>query len=284
MAGRRTTSQRVQGGPPGERRRGSAGVPCAGLERASASSWPALIDAYLERAPRRESDAAAFRDSPRRRRGGVGAPVAGGLGRPVADAAAAAAQPGTAEAGGAGPELAARLGAQGQQDKVASYYHQMEQGLLPEAGVSDTVLEALGRIVGYSREALRKAGQMPAAGGALAAGPAPVFARTTPARGGAGAAGSRRAGPASGTRSTGSSVAAEASCPERLIGTHRAALRSGDRRLAERLVRVAAPPPGAARPGRRRTRASVRRGPARWSAAGERAARRLMDRLGGFPR
>src|SRR5918993_313740 len=41
-------------------------------------------------------------------------------------------------------ELAARLGAQSRQEKVASYYHEMEQGLLPASGVSDTVLEALG--------------------------------------------------------------------------------------------------------------------------------------------
>jgi hypothetical protein len=61
-------------------------------------------------------------------------------------------------------QLAARLGAQAQQDKVGLYYHQMEQGLLPESGVSDTVLEALGKIVGYTAEALRKAGQLPAPG------------------------------------------------------------------------------------------------------------------------
>ncbi len=71
--------------------------------------------------------------------------------------------------------------------------------------------------------------------------------------------------------------------PERLIGTHRAALRSGDRRLAERLVRVLRRHPAL----RDRADAALRerpRGPARWSAAGERAARRLMERLGGFPR
>jgi hypothetical protein len=61
-------------------------------------------------------------------------------------------------------QLAARLGAQGQQEKVGLYYHQMEQGLIPERGVSDTVLEALGRIVGYTADALRKAGQLPAPG------------------------------------------------------------------------------------------------------------------------
>ena len=77
-------------------------------------------------------------------------------------------------------ELAARLGAQGQQPKVASYYHQMEQGLLPAAGVSDTVLEALGRIVGYGQEALRRAGGLPAPGGP---GPAAAAAFTRPAFG-----------------------------------------------------------------------------------------------------
>jgi hypothetical protein len=75
-------------------------------------------------------------------------------------------------------ELAARLGAQSQREKVASYYHQMEQGRLPASGVSETVLEALGSIVGYGKDALRSAGGMPAPGS-----PAPeagaVYARTT---------------------------------------------------------------------------------------------------------
>ena len=61
-------------------------------------------------------------------------------------------------------ELAARLGAESQQDKVAGYYHQMEQGLLPADGVSDTVLDALGKIVGVAGESLRKAGSLPAPG------------------------------------------------------------------------------------------------------------------------
>ncbi len=73
-------------------------------------------------------------------------------------------------------ELALRLGAEGQTAKVAGYYHEMEQGTLPAAGVSDTVLDALGAIVGVGRETLRKAGE------ALGPGPegstgAAVFAR-----------------------------------------------------------------------------------------------------------
>jgi hypothetical protein len=123
-----------------------------------------LIDAYLSHAGRRPFDADRFRSS-------RAAPVAEDVQRSLAGA------------GGLWPallprlrgharlrraelvaQLAERLGAQSQRDKVALYYHQMEQGLLPERGVSDAVLEALGRIVGYTAEALRKAGQMPAPG------------------------------------------------------------------------------------------------------------------------
>jgi hypothetical protein len=147
----------------------------SGIER---EQLAALIDAYLERAPRREFDAVRFLD-------------------PSVVAVADSAHRTLAGSAGLWPvllprlrnqarikradlvaELAARLGAQSKQAKVASYYHEMEQGLLPAAGVSDTVLEELGKIVGYGKDALRSAGQMPAPGG-----PAPeaggVFARTT---------------------------------------------------------------------------------------------------------
>ena len=67
---------------------------------------------------------------------------------------------------------------QDREDKVAGYYHQMEQGLLPAAGVSDRVLEALGRIVGETAQALREAGSAlrPPSEGPAAA-PAAAFAR-----------------------------------------------------------------------------------------------------------
>lgn len=147
----------------------------SGVER---EQLAALIDAYLQRAPRREFDSARFRDS---------------------RAAAVADSAHRAMAGSAGlwpvllprlrnqarikradlvAELAARLGAQSKQQKVASYYHEMEQGLLPAAGVSDTVLEELGKIVGYGKDALRNAGRMPAPGGPAPA-PGAVFTRTT---------------------------------------------------------------------------------------------------------
>jgi hypothetical protein len=123
-----------------------------------------LIDAYLVHAERRPFDADALRAS-------RAAPVAEGVQRSLAGAGGlwpallprlrAQARLRRAELVA---QLAARLGAQSQGEKVALYYHRMEQGLLPEPGVSDTVLEALGRIVGSTAEALRKAGQMPAPG------------------------------------------------------------------------------------------------------------------------
>jgi hypothetical protein len=124
----------------------------------------ALIDAYLSRAERRPFDAAAFASS---RAAGVAEDVqralagAGGLWPALLPRLRGRARLRRAELVA---QLADRLGAQAQRDKVGLYYHQMEQGLLPERGVSDTVLEALGKIVGYTAEGLRKAGQMPAPG------------------------------------------------------------------------------------------------------------------------
>jgi hypothetical protein len=138
----------------------------------------ALIDAFLERAPRRAFDPEAPRSS-------RAAAVAESVHRSLAGSSGmwpsllpqlrhrAKLQRADLVA-----QLAERLGAQGQTDKVGRYYHQMEQGLLPASGVSDSVLEGLGRIVGYGADALRKAGEMPGAGGPAAAGGA-VFARTS---------------------------------------------------------------------------------------------------------
>ena len=78
--------------------------------------------------------------------------------------------------------LATALGVEGREKKVETYYHQMEQGLLPAQGVSSRVLEALGEIVGASAEALRRAGQASAAPPAPAS-PGVAFARTAPAAG-----------------------------------------------------------------------------------------------------
>jgi len=123
-----------------------------------------LIDAYLEQAPRRPFSAAAFAES---RAAGFAEDVhrslagAGGLWPALLPRLRARARLRRTELVA---QLAARLGAQSQQEKVGLYYHQMEQGLLPESGVSDTVLEALGKIVDSTVSALRQAGRMPAPG------------------------------------------------------------------------------------------------------------------------
>jgi hypothetical protein len=146
--------------------RAGGGDPRPFLDRAAPADRPllaALIDAFLEEAPRREysEDAAggaagAVTDEVHRTLAGTS-----GLWPALLPRLRGRARLRRSEVVS---QLAARLGAQGQQEKVGLYYHQMEQGLLPESGVSDTVLEALGRIVGYTAEALRKAGQLPAAG------------------------------------------------------------------------------------------------------------------------
>jgi hypothetical protein len=143
--------------------RAGEGDPRPFLERAAPvdrALLAALIDAFLEEAPRQvsaEHEAAArVTDEVQRTLAGTA-----GLWPALLPRLRGRARLKRAEVVS---QLAARLGAQGQQEKVGLYYHQMEQGLLPESGVSDTVLEALGRIVGYTGEALRKAGQLPAPG------------------------------------------------------------------------------------------------------------------------
>jgi hypothetical protein len=145
--------------------RAGEGDPRPFLDRAGPADralLAALIDGFLEEAPRREHSedalgmAGAVTDEVHRALAGTS-----GLWPALLPRLRGRARLRRAEVVS---QLAARLGAQGQQEKVGLYYHQMEQGLLPEPGVSDTVLEALGRIVGYTAEALRKAGQLPAAG------------------------------------------------------------------------------------------------------------------------
>jgi hypothetical protein len=122
-----------------------------------------LIDAYLEQAPRRPLPTALgeFRAAPVIEEVERSLAGAGGMWPALLPRLRARARLRRSELVA---QLAARLGAQGQRDKVGLYYHQMEQGLLPEPGVSETVLEALGKIVDSSASALRKAGQMPAPG------------------------------------------------------------------------------------------------------------------------
>jgi hypothetical protein len=165
-----------------EHRSGGEADPRPYLDRASEPGdrelLAALIDAYLSHAERRPFDAAAFRSS---RAAAVAEDVqrslagAGGLWPALLPRLRGRARLRRAELVA---QLAARLGAESRREKVALYYHQMEQGLLPEPGVSDAVLDALGKIVGYTAEGLRKAGQMPAPGPPRTDEGA-VFARTT---------------------------------------------------------------------------------------------------------
>jgi hypothetical protein len=134
------------------------------LEGTDRAELETLIDGYLARAPRRPFDRNDFASSPARA-------VAQELGRALGGASGTwpallprlrhRAQLRRADVV---RRLAEELGAgDAQRDKVARYYHGMEQGTLPAAGVSDRVLDALGRIVGVSAQRLRDAGR--AAGG-----------------------------------------------------------------------------------------------------------------------
>ena len=248
------------------------------------------------RAPRRRDfDAAAFRDS-------AAAPVAesvqrslAGAGRAVAGAAAAPAQPrtraprrpGRRAGGAAGRRAASRT-------RSASYYHQMEQGLLPEAGVSDAVLEALGRIVGVLAGGAAQGGADARGGRAVgcACRSSRVFTRIDAGRRRR-ASGAGRAAPLRPTglgrgrpplpRRLSVSPAARPptspACTSDSSSVYRFALRTGDRPLARRLGRALRGDPALRSAGRPvAARAAAR--PARWSAAGERIVRRVMDRIG----
>src|SRR4051812_34074289 len=128
----------------------------ARVEGTDRAELEALIDAHLARAPRRAFDRAAFEASAA---AGVVASLAGASGTWPAllprlrDRARLRRSELVAR-------LAAELGVAGREAKVASYYHAMEHGTLPSAGVSDRVLEALGRIVGESAAVLRSAGRL----------------------------------------------------------------------------------------------------------------------------
>ncbi len=163
-----------------EDREGGEADPLAYLRRVEGedrAELEALIDGYLARAPRRAFDREAYENSPARgvteeigrALGGVSGSWPTLLPRLRHQARMRRAEVVTA--------LAAQLGASGAQaDKVARYYHGMERGTLPAEGVSDRVLEALGRVVGVTAERLREAGL--AAGGVTSPGSAgTAFAR-----------------------------------------------------------------------------------------------------------
>jgi hypothetical protein len=145
-----------------EHRAGGDADPRAYLSRASPTQrieLAALIDAYLARAPRQQFDEAGFRGSSAER-------TVDELERAIAGQAGLwpALLPRLRVRAGLKrselvERLAAALGVSDRKDKVAGYYHEMEQGLLPSQGVSDRVLGALGQLVGETTQALRDAGR-----------------------------------------------------------------------------------------------------------------------------
>jgi hypothetical protein len=147
------------------------------LEGTERAELEALIDGYLARAPRRSWNAEAFPGSP-------------------ADAMAESLEKSLDGVAGLWPavlpglreraqlrraelivRLAAGLGVSDREEKVAGYYHRMEQGTLPASRVSDRVLETLGKLVGTSAAALRRAGQATVEPGGAARAAGAVFAR-----------------------------------------------------------------------------------------------------------
>ena len=145
-----------------EHRAGGEADPGEYLARASPAQrteLAALIDTYLAHAPRQPFDQAAFRGSSAER-------TVDELERAIAGQAGLwpAVLPSLRDRAGLKrselvERLAAALGVSDRRDKVAAYYHEMEQGRLPAQGVSDRVLDALGRLVGETAQALREAGR-----------------------------------------------------------------------------------------------------------------------------
>jgi hypothetical protein len=145
-----------------EHRAGGKADPRTYLSRASRTErreLAALIDAYLARAPRQQFDEAMFRGSSAER-------TVDELERAIAGQAGLwpALLPRLRDRAGLRrselvERLAVALGVSARKDKVAVYYHEMEQGLLPAQGVSDRVLRALGELVGETTDALREAGR-----------------------------------------------------------------------------------------------------------------------------
>lgn len=137
----------------------------------------ALIDAYLARAPRRQFDEEKFRGSGAER-------TVDELERAIGGQAGLwpALLPRLRDRAGLKrselvQRLAVALGVSDRSDKVAGYYHEMEQGLLPAQGVSDRVLDALGRLVGETTQGLREAGRALTPSGEGPTAVSPAFAR-----------------------------------------------------------------------------------------------------------
>ncbi|MFN8161680.1 MAG: hypothetical protein U0R52_11630 [Solirubrobacterales bacterium] len=145
------------------------------LEGTDRDELAALIDGYLVRSPGRDWDPAGFEGSTEQQlAAGIERAFGGrsGMWPVLLPRLRERARIKRAELV---RRLAEALGVGSQQEKVAAYYHQMEQGQLESKGVATRVLEALAGIVGSSAEALRSAGEPFGEGSAPSEGT--VFAR-----------------------------------------------------------------------------------------------------------
>lgn len=116
------------------------------------------IDTYLMKAPRRSWDAAAYAQSPAKQsveRVWESLEGVSGTWPNLLPRLRKAAQIKRQDLVG---KLAEALGVAQQEERVAGYYHDMEHGRLPAAGVSATVIEALATILGAAPEEIRRAG------------------------------------------------------------------------------------------------------------------------------
>jgi hypothetical protein len=147
----------------------------AQLEGADQRELEVLLDAYLAQAPRRAFEPAAFAASPARALvDDLEQSLAGRAGSwPVVLPRLRNAA--RLRRGELVRRLADSLGVAGREAKVERYYHEMEQGLLVPAGVSDRVLDALATLLDTSRDRLREAGASHAFGDSVPGGA--LFAR-----------------------------------------------------------------------------------------------------------
>jgi hypothetical protein len=164
-----------------EHRSGGEADPSSFLTRVASAErreLAALIDSYLARSPRQDFDAGRFRGSSAERTVDEFERVLGGQA-----GLWPALLPRLRDRVGLKrsrlvEQLASALGVASKTAKIGDYYHQMEQGTLPAAGVSTRVLEALGQLVGETAQALREAGERRGEASAPAA-PQTAFARRT---------------------------------------------------------------------------------------------------------
>jgi hypothetical protein len=163
-----------------EHRGGGEADPVAYLDRAEEAErreLAALIDAYLARTPGRPWDREAFAGSAAERLSDAVAQSLQGVSGTWPVVLPRLRHRAQVTRGELVRRLAATLEASDREAKVGGYYHEMERGLLPSAGVSARVLEALGEIVGATGEFLRRAGEPLGTGEAPS--PGEVYARAS---------------------------------------------------------------------------------------------------------